>query len=199
MPSDANRKQRLKPIIVGNNATGTKQPSEPSAALQVDDQNGGFLTSRLTTVERDAIEAPADGLLIWNTSDLELQVWTDDTWVSLGNGNGDGGEGSPGSGVDLTVEAETTSNTTAFVGTILPVGNGETDVTVTCPDMTDVVPGDRFAVVDVAGTANSSPIVVDFAAQSTLFRGDIAPDVINVNWQYVEYVYINETVGWTRK
>lgn len=195
MPSDANRKQRLKPIIVGNNATGTKQPSEPSAALQVDDQNGGFLTSRLTTNQRDAIEVPADGLLIWNIDDLVLQVWVTDEWISLGSG----GEGSPGSGVDLTVESETTSDTTAIIGTILPVGNGETAITIVSPDINDLAPGDRFAVVDVNGDADTSNITIDFATSGALFRGASAPDVINVAWQYAEYVYLNETTGWVRK
>lgn len=195
MSSDVNRKQRLKPMSVGNDPVGSRMPLEPSAALQINDQSGGFLTSRLTTDERDAIEAPADGLLIWNTDDLELQVWTNGTWISLGSG----GEGSPGSGVDLTVEAETTSDTTAIIGTILPVGNGETAITIVSPDINDLAPGDRFAVVDVTGDADTSNITIDFATSGALFRGASAPDVIDVAWQYAEYVYLNETTGWVRK
>jgi len=39
---------------------------DPSAALHMQSQVGGFLPPRLTTVQRNAIAAPADGLIVFN-------------------------------------------------------------------------------------------------------------------------------------
>ena len=59
-----NRKHRLKPFMVGNNKLEDRAAHETSAAIHIDDLDGGFLTARLTTEQRDGIGDPATGLLI---------------------------------------------------------------------------------------------------------------------------------------
>lgn len=44
---------------------------------------GGILFPRLTTAQRDAIAAPTDGLVIYNTTDNKLQVRAAGVWVNL--------------------------------------------------------------------------------------------------------------------
>jgi len=51
---------------VGINSGG--QTPNPSAGLDVNFQDKGFLPPRMTTAERDAIDSPADGLMIFNTN-----------------------------------------------------------------------------------------------------------------------------------
>ena len=52
---------------VGINATGNDP--DPSAMLDVSSTNKGLLAPRMTMAERDAITAPATGLLIYQTDD----------------------------------------------------------------------------------------------------------------------------------
>lgn len=66
---------------MGKVATGTKL-IEPSAQFEVKSFNKGVLISRLTTAQRDKVEDPADGLMIYNTDtqcinfyDLSLAHW----------------------------------------------------------------------------------------------------------------------------
>ena len=66
---------------VGINETGANP--NPSAILDVESSNKGFLPPRLTTSQRDAIINPADGLIIFNTTTNCLQwyigasIWHD--------------------------------------------------------------------------------------------------------------------------
>lgn len=80
---DQNRKHRIKPVIVGNNTIGNKGRSEPSAAIQIDDDNAGFLPSRLTTEQRDAIPNPAEGLMIFNVDTNSQQTFQGGRWATL--------------------------------------------------------------------------------------------------------------------
>ena len=39
--------------------------------------------AQLTTIERDALNAPADGSVIFNTTDSKLQVKVSRSWINL--------------------------------------------------------------------------------------------------------------------
>jgi len=59
---------------------GTTSP-DPSAQLELQSTEKGFLPSRLTTAQRDDnIVNPAEGLLIYNTSVKCLQWWVGNAW-----------------------------------------------------------------------------------------------------------------------
>jgi hypothetical protein len=60
-------------LQVGINTTGN--PPNSSAGLDVDFTNKGFLLPRMTTVQRDAIQNPAIGLQIYNTSTNCIQCY----------------------------------------------------------------------------------------------------------------------------
>jgi hypothetical protein len=55
----------------------------PSAALQVESNEKGFLPPRLTTQQRDAILSPAAGLIIFNTSISKHQGFDGRKWNDL--------------------------------------------------------------------------------------------------------------------
>jgi len=81
-------------ILAQNVGIGTSTP-DPSARLDVWDNQRGILIPRLTTAERDAITTPARSLLIYNIDCDEYQYYIPGTgWVSLLSNVTAGGGGS---------------------------------------------------------------------------------------------------------
>jgi len=58
---------------------GTENPDE-SAVLELESTEKGFLPPRLTNTERDAIQNPAEGLVIYNTDSKCMQWWNGSFW-----------------------------------------------------------------------------------------------------------------------
>ncbi len=81
-----NRKHRLKPFMVSNNPVQSRANPEPSAAIHIDDTNGGFVTARMTTVQRDLIPQPTQALLIWNRDITQFEYYDGITWVPISSG-----------------------------------------------------------------------------------------------------------------
>lgn len=61
---------------------GTQTPHS-SAQFEVAGTTRGFLPPRVTTAQRDAIGAPAEGLMIYNVTDHEPQFWDGAGWVGM--------------------------------------------------------------------------------------------------------------------
>jgi len=81
-------------ILAQSVGIGTSTP-DPSARLDVSDNQRGILIPRLTTAERDAITNPARSLLIYNTDCDEYQYYIPGTgWVSILTNVTAGGGGS---------------------------------------------------------------------------------------------------------
>lgn len=60
---------------------GTNSPNA-SAAVDITSTTQGFLPPRMTTAERDAVTLPAAGLMIFNTTNSELQVYNGSLWTT---------------------------------------------------------------------------------------------------------------------
>jgi hypothetical protein len=71
-----------KSYFAGNVAIGTTA-QDASSAFEVTSTTQGILFPRMTTTERDLIATPADGLVIYNTTDNKLQVRAGGAWVDL--------------------------------------------------------------------------------------------------------------------
>ncbi len=67
---------------------GTASP-DPSAVLDVSSNFQGFLAPRLTTVQRNAIVNPADGLLVYDLSFAEFWFFDGTQWQPIASGGGD--------------------------------------------------------------------------------------------------------------
>jgi hypothetical protein len=68
---------------------GTNTP-HASAMLDVSSTNRGLLAPRMTTIQRNAIAAPAKGLLVYDTDVNSLFHYTGSAWANLaGSGGGD--------------------------------------------------------------------------------------------------------------
>lgn len=61
---------------------GDSNVAAGGAILEVDSTTGGILFPRMTTTQRDLIVGPADGLVIWNTTTGQLEVY-DSGWVAV--------------------------------------------------------------------------------------------------------------------
>ena len=67
-----------------NQQVGINTPTpNASAQLEINSTNRGVLFPRMTTAQRDLIATPADGLVIYNTTDNKLQVRAAGVWVDL--------------------------------------------------------------------------------------------------------------------
>jgi hypothetical protein len=66
---------------------GTITP-DASALLDLTSTTQGFLSPRMTTVERDAIVAPVNGLFIYNTSSSFFNYWNGSTWIQIDTSTG---------------------------------------------------------------------------------------------------------------
>jgi len=67
---------------------GTATPAT-SAQLDVSSTTKGLLPPRMTTAQRDAIESPADGLIIFNTTTNGVEIKTILGWISLSASSAD--------------------------------------------------------------------------------------------------------------
>jgi hypothetical protein len=61
---------------------GTASPSA-SSLLQLDSTNKGLLQPRMTTIQRDAITSPAEGLRIYNTTTKKENFYNGTSWIEL--------------------------------------------------------------------------------------------------------------------
>lgn len=65
-----------------NVGIGTNNP-DTTAILHLESTTMGFLWSRMTTPQRDAIVSPATGLTIYNTQDSTIQYWNGVCWLNV--------------------------------------------------------------------------------------------------------------------
>jgi hypothetical protein len=71
-------------VVQDNGVVGIGVTSpNASAKLEISSTTQGVLFPRMTTTERNAISTPADGLVIYNTTDNKLQVRAAGAWVDL--------------------------------------------------------------------------------------------------------------------
>ncbi len=62
----------------------TPKKPDASAVLELSSTTKGFLGVRMTTVQRDAIAAPATGLVIYNLDSLLFETFNGTNWVPVG-------------------------------------------------------------------------------------------------------------------
>ncbi|UPZ17883.1 hypothetical protein [Flavobacterium humidisoli] len=65
-----------------SSAVGTLTP-EASAIFEVKSVKGGFLAPRMTQAQRDAIIAPAAGLMVYNTDVNCYEFWNSSEWFNM--------------------------------------------------------------------------------------------------------------------
>jgi hypothetical protein len=74
--------ERISIVPDGNVGIATTTP-DPSALLDVSSATKGFLPPRMTSTQRNAIDTPAEGLVIYNTDEKALNVYNGTAWASV--------------------------------------------------------------------------------------------------------------------
>jgi hypothetical protein len=67
-----------------NVGIGTSSPA-PSAKLDISSTTGGLLPPRMTTTQRNAIVSPVAGLIIYNITTAQLEIYNGSSWNSMYN------------------------------------------------------------------------------------------------------------------
>ena len=70
-------------ILKDGGGVGIGGAPDASAQLDVSSTTKGFLPPRMTTTQRNAIGSPAEGLIIYNTTDNKFQGLNDAGWVDF--------------------------------------------------------------------------------------------------------------------
>ena len=78
---------KLQPYSASGIAVGDSPSfSHASSIMDIQSTSKGLLAPRMTTVQRDAIVSPAEGLLIYNLDDNRLEQYSSGQWTVAGNG-----------------------------------------------------------------------------------------------------------------
>jgi uncharacterized protein (TIGR02145 family) len=102
---------------IGSNTTNIAV----SATLEIESTTGGFLPSRMTYLQRNAIVSPVAGLIVWCTDCStagEFQVYNGTTWTNIIGGTAS----LPAPTVTTTAITSITGTTASFGGTVTATG-----------------------------------------------------------------------------
>jgi hypothetical protein len=65
-------------------------PANNSSILDIKSSSKGILVPRMTTVQRNAIASPANGLLVYDTNSNSFWFYNGSTWTNISTGSGNG-------------------------------------------------------------------------------------------------------------
>ncbi len=155
-----------------SNAPG--QP-DPSAGLEIDFTNKGFLMPRLSTTQRNAIANPAPGLQIYNTTTECVEVFFPTGWTNLQCGCSQ----APPAPQSITPPGTACIGDTAILYVVSPV-SGATSYQWSLPSGMTIHSGQGSdsLYVNINGSANGSITVA-----ATNGCGNSAPFALPVNFQ----------------
>lgn len=74
-------------ILTNSLKVGGTAAANAAAALELNSTTKGFLISRMTSTQRDAISSPPTALMIYNTTTSEYEFYDGSTWSALGLGD----------------------------------------------------------------------------------------------------------------
>ncbi len=110
------------PVTGGNAGIGTIAP-DPSAILDCEATDRGFLPPQMTTTLRNGISSPKKGLIVYDTSKDSLFLYRG-SWAALGGGGGGGGTvTSIATGNGITGGTITTTGTLGLSGATGDIGS----------------------------------------------------------------------------
>lgn len=131
---------------------GTGNLPDTSAMLDISSTNKGFLAPRMTTTQQNAIPLPANGLLIFNTTDNVFKVNTGTTvgpvWTSLAGG-------SSATTNLLSSSANTMTNTTNGIAANASIINSNA-LSLNGSNLTSTVNGIASSALDLAPAFGTS-------------------------------------------
>ena len=157
--------------------------SSPSALLEINSSEGGFLNARLTTAQRDSLLDPKDGLLIYNTDTKNLNLRQNNAWVDIGTGST--------SSTILPTRLLSNSYYDATIDDCVIITQGGGGYTINLPNITDSIVGKLFIIIEGVGIGNTNNVIVQGKIQG------VGPYVIKEKFGYVSLVAGRPTQGWS--
>ncbi|MFN3306986.1 MAG: hypothetical protein ACK42Z_07360, partial [Candidatus Kapaibacteriota bacterium] len=150
-----------------NVGIGTTTPDN-SAILELYSTSRGFLVPRLTTTQRNAITAPATGLLIYNTDNQRFEYYDGTQWVGLISST----TSVPFS--SITTGTNTSATMTVGTGATISIGGGtiEANVFKGSGSTTNAVDLGTAEVSGILPIANGGTGLSTTPAQGQLLIGD---------------------------
>ncbi len=147
---------------------GTTNP-DPSSILELSSTTQGFLTPRVTTILRDGIIAPVDGLLIYNKTDKCFQYYNGTSWSAC--------LGTEPAVKSLVCPPSPTSAGIFVAATILDVSNKinvqlTTTAAASYSITSNTVNGYSFSAVGVVASAGTYTISLAGSGTPTLVQTD---------------------------
>lgn len=77
------------PVISSSSVSiGSGSVANASSLLDLSSTTKGMLPPRMTTTQRNAVSSPATGLVVYNTTTNELNLYDGGSWVPVGSGGG---------------------------------------------------------------------------------------------------------------
>ncbi|MHA8085863.1 tail fiber domain-containing protein [Aquirufa antheringensis] len=130
-------------------------PSSSSAALAINSTTKGFLPPRMAESDKNNIDSPEDGLIIWcydcgTSGSGELQVFRGNSWTSLSGGSGQNTSYTAGNGLTLT-------GTTFSIGTGAITSTAIADGSITDNDINSTA-AINYSKLNLTGSIVSSDI-----------------------------------------
>ena len=171
---------RVCTVINGELGEGS---SSPSALLEINSTEGGFLNARLTTAQRDSLLDPKDGLLIYNTDTKNLNLRQNNAWVDIGTGST--------SSTILPTRLLLNSYYDATIDDCVIITQGGTGYTINLPQITDSIVGKLFIIIEGVGIGNTNNVTVKGKIQG------LSSYVIRERFGYVSLVAGRPSQGWS--
>lgn len=185
-------------ITVAQVGIGTTNP-DASAALDISSNDSGLLTPRLTTTQRNNINSPANGLLIYNISDQVFQYYSNGTWYTLSSAQDCGFANFPDAfTVNMDIGA-TESVKTRLQQTVGTPGNLTTALVYSDPgfDVTvnNITPNN--VTVAVAPGTTEQTIAFTLGAGTTASVGDVGQAIFQIVSDCGEVAFVTVNINVT--
>ena len=169
---------RVCTVINGELGEGS---SSPSALLEINSSEGGFLNARLTTAQRDSLLDPKDGLVIYNNDTKNLNLRQNNVWVEIGSGS---------SSTILPTRLLSNSYYNATLDDCVIITQGGGSYTVNLPEITDSIMGKLFIIIEGVGIGNTNNVTVQGKISG------LSSYVIKEKFGYVSLVAGRPSQGW---
>jgi hypothetical protein len=170
-------------LVSGKTAIGTT-PSQASAILEVNSTSQGILPPRMTTAQRNAISAPAQGLQVYDTDLLTTQVFNGTNWqgVIIPNINSNVLIGTTtDSGFRLDVSGSGVSGSVRFQNDLTVTGSMNiTGSLVVSGSITNVLPsGPTWFTSDIVNSSTVTFHTATPTANNYFIRSDSSSTLLN--------------------
>lgn len=73
-------------LILGNNNGLENQLTSINALLELKSTTGALLLSRMSTIERDNLALPVEGMILFNIDTQQFEFYQDNAWINFGFG-----------------------------------------------------------------------------------------------------------------